>query len=440
MRWYSRIAAVVMMLCLVMSAPGFAEPRQEYEEAYKIRLAAAACLAAYSDRPGRLTYSYLKEDGWEIAPFRQTSQTADARFLLAHNQADALDEEVFLLAIVGTETVKDVKTDLKVRKVYFAGHTLEEFAANAELEKVPETEPKVHRGFHQYVQAALSTTIADGTNGPQKYLAQLLTENRSRKVLITGHSLGGAAATVAGAQLISMGVSPDQIEIITFGAPAVGNRAFARQFEPLLDVTRVVLNGDVVTGVLQRLVGGYQQFGRVVSLKMDNVADKDAHSVTEYLDVAIKKYYDKRQQAELAGAIALPQTAAAEPGLLVADIRNSLPEELQGEFGYMEQVLRDEYSSDMLTGALAKGSQEPSQTGAGSPAWHVVAEISGYKLKNEPESYYILLQQVVYDAAGKPVHMAAFSTDTDNLSPLEAFIHAARSARNDFAQWLIDRP
>ena len=47
-------------------------------------------------------------------------------------------------------------------------------------------------------------------------------------ILITGHSLGGAIATIFAADLISIGY--DNTIIYTFGAPRVGNSQFTDWF------------------------------------------------------------------------------------------------------------------------------------------------------------------------------------------------------------------
>jgi hypothetical protein len=433
MKRFSWLLAVLLWL---LPAVCLADVRADFEEAYKLRMAAGACLAAYSDREGQLAYYYLTEEGWEIKQFRQTSEAADARFLLARKPADNSMPEAYLLAIVGTETIKDVKADLRTGKVYFAGSTAEEFAANAAKRDVGPGEPKVHQGFNDYVQTALTATTSDAAGGSQRRLAELLLADKNRKVFLVGHSLGGAAATIAGARLISMGVAPEQIEIITFGAPAVGNKAFADIFEPQLNLTRVVIRGDIVTGVLQGLVGGYYQFGREILWQQPRQVDLHPHDPLGYVDVALKNYYQVRQKALQAGAISLPPPLSPAEGrahIQVAPAVSRLPAELAGEFWYMEQALTDEYRYGLRGAVLGTGN-----AGAAVDCrYTLVSEVSGKRLKNERNGYYINLQQTVLDAkSGAAVYVADFSTGTTSFTPLEAFIHATRSLRSDLAAWL----
>ena len=84
----------------------------------------------------------------------------------------------------------------------------------------------VHGGFHSH----LGELLADGT-----FMAALRTAidrvggtSRAR-VLITGHSLGGAMAQLFAVHLASSFLSdmaPDRVKVVTFGSPRVGNGAF----------------------------------------------------------------------------------------------------------------------------------------------------------------------------------------------------------------------
>ncbi|HWQ61644.1 MAG TPA: lipase family protein [Negativicutes bacterium] len=436
------ILPLIIALLIIWLAPtaGYAGVAEDYEEAYELQMAAAACLASYNSRTGMLAREYLSQDGWEIKPFVQSSREADARFLLAQNMRLA-GRGRYILAMVGTETIKDVKVDLRTGKVYFAGRTPEEFAANAKLAGIPDTAPKVHRGFHEYVQAALTAKTSDGS-GLERPLSELLLADPSLKIFLVGHSLGGAAATVAGARLLAMGVKPEQIEVITFGAPAVGNEAFAREYSPRLDLTRVVIAGDPVTGVLQKLVGGYHQFGRELVWRRSALFEQGPHAVEEYMDLALKNYYDKRTAAVGAGLVALPRESSPGTGarIYVAAPVDSLPDELKAESSYMAQALADQYRR-LLPGYVLAGLDRDAtprkDAAAAGGKWYVVAEYGGQKVKNERNRYVVTLQHTVYDtASGNVVHMNSFSSVTANMTPLEALAHDAAGAVADLAAWL----
>jgi len=65
-----------------------------------------------------------------------------------------------------------------------------------------------------------------------------------RPIHLTGHSLGGAIATILAAELAKDGY---EVSLTTFGSPRVGNSAFAETFEALkIDHVRVVHADDIV--------------------------------------------------------------------------------------------------------------------------------------------------------------------------------------------------
>ena len=64
-------------------------------------------------------------------------------------------------------------------------------------------------------------------DGIDEVLFNEILANTDTRVLLTGHSLGGAVATLLAERLVSMGIDKDRVPVITFGAPAIGNAAFA---------------------------------------------------------------------------------------------------------------------------------------------------------------------------------------------------------------------
>jgi hypothetical protein len=145
----------------------------------------------------------------------------------------------------------------------------------------------------------------------------------------------------------------------------VGNEAFVNEYSPLLDLTRVVISGDPVTGVLQKLVGGYRQFGRELVWQRSALYEKGPHAMAEYLDLAMKNYYDNRAAAVKTGAFALPEASPeqAGPRLYILPPVDSLSEELRTEYRYMEQALTDQYRR-LLPGYVFGGGAEPGKRAA----------------------------------------------------------------------------
>ena len=431
----------ILWIIMIWITPAISQASalEEYNDAHDVFIAAGACTASYSDRIGKLTKSYLEQDGWKIDSYVQSQGQEGARFLLA--KKDLGDgKPTYLLAFVGTETKGDINFDLQFKKVYFDGNSLDSFTANAEKKDIPDTLPKVHRGFLDFVESGLKAKAKDKDG---LSLVEMLLANKDSNVYLVGHSLGGAAATLAGASLLNMGVNPEQIKVITFGAPAVGNAAFAAKYDKTLNLTRVVVSGDPVTGILQTLVGGYRQFGK--ELRFKNSKDRDQpHSITEYVDASIKNYYDKhdqllRTEPQLIKSD-VPKNAVGT-GAYVTPLKNTLPEALSKEFWYMHEAMKDEYRSN-LPGVFIAAGKNPIEwknlPASANYSWVIVPEISVTKLQRERNVYYITLSQTVYDfKTGSMLEKATFSTATYTMTPLEAFMHDLKGINYAPNSWML---
>lgn len=436
------ISVISLILILLQPVLGSASALDEYEEAHNLYLAAIACTAVYNDRVGEIALEALKENGWEIQSYVGKGKKADARFLMAKKIQPGTTVPIYLLAAVGTETIRDIKADFRVGKVYFAGHTPDEFLLNSQRTGIADNEPKVHSGFNQYAQAGFSLQENGEIDKSQKLLLDMLLEDKASKVYLVGHSLGGAGVTIVGARLLDMGVSPEQVEVITFGAPAVGNKAFCDKFQQELHVTRVVASGDPITKALQKLVGGYEQFGREITWETPKIGNPETHQITVYLDLAIKNYYQKRQQAILAGELSVPNQsigASDVAKVYVAPVKNRLPEDLQSEFIYMKEALQDEYRN-FLPGYVLDAQEDDTdifkKAIAAGCDLIVMDEIQAHKVKNEKDTTYITLEHRVYQADGTLLTGSGYSSSTRNLTALEALMHNAKSMSHDRQDWV----
>jgi len=439
------IGKVIFVFFLLLPAAGHANALEDYEESHKMFLAATACMAAYSDRVGGFAVDALREDGWQVESYSKSDRKADGRYLLARKIQPDNNQPVYILAVVGTETFKDVLLDLLVSQVYFAGRTPEEFEANAERKGMPDTVPKVHKGYNQFVQTALTAEGQDGKDTAKQQLSAMLLEHHAGKLYLVGHSMGGATVTLAGARLVSIGVRPEQIEIITFGAPAVGNEAFRKEFEPVLHLTRIVTSGDPITELLQDLVGGYKQFGQEIKWEVPESATIIPHEMAMYLDLAIKHLYWNRHQAIQAGVIPAPidQTGpvAGTPRVYIAPIRNHLSKNMQEEFFYMREALQDQYRRT-FSGYVIDTSQESGdvfkKAAAAGCQWVLVPRIQDHKIKNTQSGYYITLEQTIYNVVnGDIISYASYGRSTRTTTPLQALIHDSTHVNRDRHDWLL---
>lgn len=123
----------------------------------------------------------------------------------------------------------------------------------------------VHYGFlraYMSVRDAVERGISLFTEGDNEY-----------KLLFTGHSLGGALATIAAGDYAAR--KGGQICVMSYGAPKVGNFNFARRFNELVPNTfRIVNDSDLVSRMPRSLSTGgalnrYKHSGRTVLVNDD---------------------------------------------------------------------------------------------------------------------------------------------------------------------------
>jgi len=101
---------------------------------------------------------------------------------------------------------------------------------------------KIHSGFMNHYKSLENSLI--------KNIVELNKDYPSASVIVTGHSLGGAIATLARLKLEIILPSDVNITLITFGSPKVGNAAFADCMNHLRSLSyRFVRIGDFVTNL-----------------------------------------------------------------------------------------------------------------------------------------------------------------------------------------------
>jgi predicted lipase len=109
----------------------------------------------------------------------------------------------------------------------------------------------VHQGFYN-AYAEVSATV-------KGQVQLILSKYRTAGVYVTGHSLGGALATLAALDIKSTFGRVDQF--YTYGEPRVGNAAFASYFAGAFPIYRVVHYADIVPHVPPYGLFGYTHGG-----------------------------------------------------------------------------------------------------------------------------------------------------------------------------------
>ena len=420
-----RLFFLMVVLGCVLCRTAAAEPAAEWQQAQLYTLTAWFSLASYDDRLGEVARQELKNRGWQLEPFREDQKNIAARFLLFSHSEGA--EHAYFLSVPGTEGKSDVMVDLNFGKVHFAGSTPEEFVSEA-AEEVTAEAPQVHGGFNAYTQAAFFNKKDASGRTFGEYLAEVLLAQPQRRLYITGHSLGGAVSTLLAARLAAMGVPAEQLHVVTYGAPAVGNEAFAAGYEDKFTLDRITIAGDPVKGVLQTLQSGYKQFGHHEAWQQSKTTDKFPHNMTVYADAALRNLYDVQQHLQQQGyAAEVGRYTQLQQHVYVMPFVFSLPEKLQDDQKYMELAQKD-VLQDCVTDisyaegdiSLAAACREAKKQGC----QYILQEtVRAQRSKNELDNYQIELAEIIYDTEGNVLSLQTNVTNTGTLTPLEAVVY-----------------
>lgn len=429
---YRLFKIFIFVYCIVIQSHyAYAGVKEDYEDAKIEYVSSLVSMATYSDRAGISAREELADSGWFMRPYNENFHGIAAKFFVVANNDYIPGEETYILAVTGTESIRDIKADLSFSKVLFGGNTPDAFLEKAETKHLTSADPMVHRGFNKYANTAFFTKEFADFETYGEYLAAFLKGRPNRKLYMVGHSLGGAVATIAAARLISLGVDPNQLEVITFGAPAVGNDAFAKQFGKDISLKRVVMKGDPVKGVLQSITGGYTQFGRQVVRQEALPIYNLHHAIGTYVDASIRNYYDARQALEEAGYEAENSEMSKYGDNMVyfSPVKFQLDATLSADQFYMQEIAADTLRHSRTNFVFGEGARETlakelAKAKAVGSQWLVQGDFSMEKVQNQYYTYYVSYQENIYEVkSGKLKDTLIFSNGTGTFTPLQSVIH-----------------
>lgn len=167
------------------------------------------------------------------------------------------------IAFRGTEaSLKDIKTDFKFSKTDFEGF-------------------KAHKGFVKSY-SEIRDEVVTYVNGKLSDLDIL----RGGKIVILGHSLGGALANLCAVHLVtSKPYFAETIQLVTFGSPKVfGYNYSLFKIYNSIETYRFV-NGDDLVTKAPPMIFNYFHYGNEV-----NIGNKDGSGILK--EHGIKKYYE----------------------------------------------------------------------------------------------------------------------------------------------------
>ena len=392
-------------------------------------LSSLVAMASYSDELSLLAREWLAETGWEFQSQTTATSLAQGRYHLVTKEMPDGHRAV-LLAFPGTENAKDAKVDLRTRSVPFGGSSVEEFRDVAQQDRHATSYPLVHKGFDDYTMTALFHEPVDlaGSGACEtmgEHLAQELRAHPTEVLYLTGHSLGGAAAILTAARLSDMGVRPEQLRVITFGSPAVGNAAFARYYEKRMQLTRIVMDGDPVAAALQSLGTRYVQFGERVVWKQDRSSARFEHAMVVYLDRALRLYFSEDEVGD--GDMLESRSLAARGGIFVAVPQLELDPLVAGDDADDIRILQGAGQARYAPCTVQSDGQRSAdmdvliaEARAAQCRYAVRQHVSVKRSRDEADTVRVVLETSVYDAQGTFITVVSKSTTDRRMTPLEA--------------------
>ena len=423
------LAALLLPLVLVLGLLCPARAMAATGEQELELLSSLVAMASYSDELSLLAREWLAETGWEFQSQTTATSLAQGRYHLVTKEMPDGHRAV-LLAFPGTENAKDAKVDLRTRSVPFGGSSVEEFRDVAQQDRHATSYPLVHKGFDDYTMTALFHKPVDlaGSGACEtmgEHLAQELRAHPTEVLYLTGHSLGGAAAILTAARLSDMGVRPEQLRVITFGSPAVGNAAFARYYEKRMQLTRIVMDGDPVAAALQSLGTRYVQFGERVVWKQDRSSARFEHAMVVYLDRALRLYFSEDEVGD--GNMLESRPLAARGGIFVAVPQLDLDPLVAGDDTADIRILQGAWQARYAPCTVQSDGQRGAdmdvliaEARAAQCRYAVRQHISVKRSRDEADTVRVVLETSVYDAQGTFITVVSKSTTDRRMTPLEA--------------------
>lgn len=419
-----KILLIVCFFCLFCNLASAAAPKnlqEEYNHSYFISIAAASCAGIY--RPENSSeFSYLRDYGWQIMPYHESSGKVAANFSLAHNYFPDINKHIYLVTFRGSADKGDWKVNLQTRQVPYQDKVIPAQAQG----NMPNGTPAVHEGFISYTDTMVLASVID-ENQNFKGIFRKVYEDHDAYLILTGHSLGGAAATLLGERLVSLGMPKNKFVVITFGAPAVGNDAFAAAYGDKIDLMRITNTADPVPGSLQTVFGGYKQFGYNykyhLSMKMSNFQ----HDIAMYFDHSVSEYFKTFDRAVAAGLVQpLPDDRLTEGVPKVALWITSSPGIRKMRYvPDMKRLLVNEYKMTLPSYAVLEKSLDDKSNYTHSDIMRLSREagadyvvICGIDGNRPPDKgyWYIALNQGLFTADGGLLSISTFAKKVDPAS------------------------
>lgn len=191
--------------------------------------------------------------------------------LLRQQSLRAYDAATVDSVVTGAQALVNV-TEAGIVVAFRGSSQIKDWLVNAQFDLEPlcwlnsNAVAEVHHGFLKQFESVDVDVV--------RQVRGLVALHPGAKLYITGHSLGGALAMLAALEFKRQHLDPDGV--FTFGAPRVGNKAFARIYNTALkDITFNFVNEGDPVPLVPTLGLGYRDCGHEVFLRRNGSVEYD---------------------------------------------------------------------------------------------------------------------------------------------------------------------
>jgi hypothetical protein len=189
---------------------------------------------------------------------------------------ERIDNDLFI-AIRGTVTMYDVINDINIIQENM------ELDKAVAIDKVDETDLKVHKGFHQDFKDI------------KPFLRELIQENLSTgvtNIYFTGHSRGSSVSTLSALYIKTIYPYPDlNVYNIGFGCPRLGCENFANYYNKMLRDTTYLFREDLDIVTKLPIYGYYDILNQYIIKDKKVISIYEPHdSIVDFIESGLEHH------------------------------------------------------------------------------------------------------------------------------------------------------